>query len=74
MAGFSLITCMMVEGNDTRIVEAGDLCELWLMHEEDYHVLLASCPRDKRPEMEKFIEFCKSGEYWKDVKPPVKES
>lgn len=68
--GVSMITCMMIAGNDTRIYEL-ERCELWLLHDGEPHTLLASCPLDKRHEMEDFIAMCKSGEIWKPIETPT---
>lgn len=55
----SRITCMMIQANETTIVENGDRLEVWTVKDGSAHALMVSCDKSKREDLEQFLESVK---------------
>ena len=60
------LTVMMIQANETRIVENGERLEVWTVKNGNLHALMVSCDKDKRNELDEWLEAVK-----KDVGLPA---
>jgi hypothetical protein len=55
----SRITAMMIQSNETTIIETPERLECWTVKDGHPHALMLSCPLDKRAELEHVIAALK---------------
>ena len=51
---------MMIQSNETVIIETSERVECWIIKDSKPHALMLSCPLDKKHEMIEAVEQIKS--------------
>jgi hypothetical protein len=62
----SRIIVMMIQGNETKIIENGDLLEVWTVKDGNLHALMVSCNKDQRESLNAWLEQVKHLDFSND--------
>lgn len=54
------ITVMMIQANETRIIENGDRLEVWTIKDGVPHDLMVSCEKERREDLEAWLALVKA--------------